>query len=216
MKPTHIALAIGALALCGAGAYAATRGRADDPEPEETYISTPHEDFSVMTQIIANPDANVQAFLNTIAQAEGTAHAADPYRVCYAYKHTIADFSDHPAVTGEWKGEPLSAKMCLAAGHAPGCVSSAAGKYQIIKPTWLGLKAALGLPDFSPASQDAAAIELLRRRGALAKIQAGDIEGACAAARKEWASFPAAGYSQGERTVAWMVDRFTQAGGTLA
>lgn len=159
---------------------------------------------------------NTAALLETIKRCEGTAGQPDPYRVCYAYRHTIRDLRDHPAITGEWRGEALPDDMCRAAGFGAGCVSTAAGAYQIIKPTWTRLKGRLGLPDFGPASQDAAAIQLLRERGALAKIERGDLAGAIAAARKEWASLPGAGYGQGERTMAWVQARYIEAGGALA
>jgi len=177
--------------------------------------------YEVQNQLTDMPQlpqasSNIAAMLETIAQAEGTAGRGDPYRVCYAYAHTIASFADHPAITGEWRGERLSDSMCAGAGLGPGCVSTAAGKYQIIKPTWLSLKKKLGLPDFSPASQDAAAIELLRQRGALGPLERGDFVGAVKAARKEWASLPGAGYRQGERSLAWLETRFTNAGGIVA
>ena len=161
-------------------------------------------------------NANIRAFLHAIARAEGTAQAADPYRVCYAYKHTIQSFADHPANTGEWKGEPLSAKMCKAAGLGPGCVSTAAGKYQIIRGTWNSLKKRLKLADFSPASQDAAAIELLRQAGALEHAEQGRIADAVKAARRTWASLPGAGYEQPERSLQWVTAQYTAAGGVLA
>ncbi|MES2249212.1 MAG: glycoside hydrolase family 104 protein [Pseudomonadota bacterium] len=146
-------------------------------------------------------DANVGAFLGTIKQCEGTANAPDPYRVCYAYRHTVQDLSDHPAVTGEWRGEPLSAAMCANAGLGPGCVSTAAGAYQIIRPTWLRLKAKLRLPDFGPASQDAAAAELLRERGATARLAVGDLAGAVRKASAEWASLPGSTAGQGGKSM---------------
>lgn len=159
---------------------------------------------------------NLAAFLHAIARAEGTANQADPYRVCFGYKFTIADYADHPASLGVWKGEPLSAAMCKAAGFGQGCVSTAAGKYQIVKPTWQRLKTKLKLRDFSPASQDAAATELLRETGALELAQRGEVREAAFAARRTWASLPGAGYDQPERTVAWLQNQFTSAGGTLA
>ena len=76
---------------------------------------------------------NLQAFLATIRHSEGTDRAADPYRVVYSYNHTIVNLSDHPAVTGEWKGAPLDNLGPLYVGK----ISTAAGAYQIIKPTWL-------------------------------------------------------------------------------
>jgi len=159
---------------------------------------------------------NMRAFLSAIARAEGTDRAADPYRVCYGYKHTIFSLQDHPAVTGEWKGEPLSAAMCAAAGVSAGCVSTAAGRYQIKKATWLEAKRALGLKDFSKASQDKAAAYLIDRRGATDEVEAGNIERAVALCAKEWASLPGAGYGQPVKTMAAIVAAYKAAGGAVA
>ena len=161
-------------------------------------------------------DANVRAFLQTIAKSEGTANSADPYRVCFGLKHTIADMSDHPAVTGEWKGEKLSDYLCQKAGYGPGCVSTAAGKYQITKPTWLKLKSQLKLHDFGPESQDAAAVELLNETGALESIKAGYLTLAISKAKRTWASLPGAGYGQPERSMNFLTGEFVNAGGRLA
>lgn len=152
--------------------------------------------------------ANVTAWLATIKQSEG-----GDYTTCYGYRHTIQDLSDHPTVTGEWPGEKLSDSMCAAAGFGPGCKSTAAGAYQIIKPTWLKLRDSLGLPDFSPASQDAAAMELTRQRGALAAVKAGDLATAVARCRNEWASLPGNYARQGQRSIDQLTAWFAGAGG---
>jgi lysozyme len=159
---------------------------------------------------------NLAAFLNMIAFAEGTLKAADPYRVCFGYKHTIASFADHPAVTREWMGERLPDAICRGAGMQPGCVSTAAGKYQIIRPTWVACKRALKLTDFSPASQDAAATQLITQRGALEDIKMGRIAKAIEKVRSEWASLPGAGYAQPERSIAALTAAFVKAGGNVA
>lgn len=164
----------------------------------------------------AMSDQNTAAFLAMIRNAEGTDRRPDPYRVCYGYAHTIADLSDHPAVTGEWRGEKLPDAICSGAGLGPGCVSTAAGAYQLIRPTWLDVKRKLGLTDFSAASQDAAAVYLIKRRGALDDVQAGRLGDAIAKVAREWASLPGAGYGQPERRLAGLSDAFTRAGGVLA
>jgi len=174
-----------------------------------------------ITQAPANVDAdtaarNVSAFLAMLQRAEGTAGQYDPYRVCYGYSHTIADLSDHPAVTGEWRGVQLSDSMCALAGFGPGCVSSAAGAYQLIKGTWLSVRNALGLPDFSAESQDAAAVELIRRRGALEDVKAGRLTTAVGKCRNEWASLPGNYAKQGQRSVDTLAGWYSQAGGTIA
>lgn len=161
-------------------------------------------------------DINTTAFLAMIASSEGTERQADPYRVCYGYSHTIRDLSDHPAVTGEWMGAKLPDSMCAGAGLKPGCVSTAAGRYQMTKPTWLMAKRALGLGDFSAASQDAAAVYLIRKRGAIDDVQAGRVADAVAKCRLEWASLPGAGYGQPERRLSTLVAAFRDAGGVLA
>lgn len=159
--------------------------------------------------------ANLRAFLDMIQFAEGTAGQPDPYRVCYAYRHTISNLGEHPAVSGEWRGERLPDAMCAGAGLGAGCVSTAAGAYQIIKPTWLSVRSALNLADFGPASQDAAAVELIRQRGALNDVYAGRVADAVRKVAKTWASLPGAGYAQPERKLATLVDAYRAAGGTF-
>lgn len=161
-------------------------------------------------------DTNTRAFLAMISHAEGTDLRSDPYRVCFGYRHTIEDLSDHPAVTREWLGEKLPDAVCLAAGQKPGCVSTAAGRYQLIRPTWLACKRALGLADFSPKSQDDAALYLIKKRGALDDVKRGRVADAVAKVRSEWASLPGAGYGQPERQLAQLTEAYVLAGGNLA
>ncbi len=159
---------------------------------------------------------NIAAFLQLLKQSEGTASSGDPYAVTYGYGHTIQNFSDHPAITGEWTGKVLPPEMCKNAGFGPGCKSTAAGAYQIIRPTWLTVKNALGLSDFSPSSQDAAAVELLRRRGALEDVKAGRIAAAIQKSRNEWASLPGNYAGQGQHHINTLLGWFETAGGTFA
>lgn len=160
--------------------------------------------------------ANIAAFLGMIRQAERTADALNPYAVCYGYRHTITDFSEHPAITGEWRGERLPDAMCINAGFGPGCVSTAAGAYQIIRPTWVKVRDALGLVGFGAANQDAAAVELIRRRAALEDVKAGRIAAAINKCRNEWASLPGNYAKQGQRSVSTLVAWYEQNGGTIA
>jgi lysozyme len=147
-----------------------------------------------------------------IRHSEGTDRAPDPYRVCYGYQHTIVDLSDHPAVTGEWHGESL-------AGLGPaytGKVSTAAGAYQIIAPTWRVCKSILHLPDFTGPSQDAAALELIREADALDPVNNGLLAIAIARCRDIWASLPGGSSGQPERTLAMLTQTYTGAGGAVA
>jgi muramidase (phage lysozyme) len=68
--------------------------------------------------------------------------------------------------------------------------STAAGAFQITHPTWTETSNALGLTDFSPQSQRLAATHLMRKLGVVAKLQAGDVEGAIYAAGRRWQVFP--------------------------
>lgn len=163
---------------------------------------------------------NQLAFIACIGFSEGTDSAPDPYRVCYGYKHTIKDLSEHPAVSGEWMGERLPDAMCEGAGMAPGCVSTAAGRGQLIKPTWMRARNALRLVGFGPDSQNAAIMYLVEHdaeAGALADIEAGRVMSAIAKCRKIWASFPGAGYAgQPERKMSALLAAYERAGGIRA
>jgi lysozyme len=183
--------------------------------------------FTEQPAIEVPPDQagqNIAAFLGMIRQAEGTAASPDPYAVCYGYRHTIQDFSNHPSVTAqdksrlpvtnEWRGERLPDDMCRNAGFGPGCVSSAAGAYQIIRPTWLKAQAALNLPDFGPESQDAAAVYLIERRHALEDVKAGRLAAAVDKCRNEWASLPGNYAKQGQRDLSTLAAWYQQHGGT--
>ncbi|MFY9477177.1 MAG: glycoside hydrolase family 104 protein [Aquabacterium sp.] len=155
---------------------------------------------------------NVRAWLAMIKKAEGTDQRGDPYRVCYGYRYTIQSFADHPAITGEWRGEDISS---LGPAYV-GKVSTAAGAYQIRKGTWLECQRALSLTDFSPASQDAAAVFLTKRRGALQAVEAGDIVSAIRLCRNEWASLPGGDSGQPQRKQAELMAAYQAAGGYLA
>ena len=145
---------------------------------------------------------NRTAFLTTIAYAEGTA-GPDGYRMLFGGS-LFTDFSDHPRKV-----------ITLPSGNRT-ISSSAAGRYQILKRTWDDVRRVIDLPDFTPASQDLAAIELIRRRGALALVDAGKFAEAVDKCKKEWASLPGAGYGQPEKKLADLSKVFQDAGGILA
>lgn len=159
---------------------------------------------------------NQAAFLALIRYSEGTAIAADPYRVCYGYKHTILDLSDHPYFTGEWKGETLPDHMCTAVGLQPGCKSTAAGAYQITHTTWARIKAKLRLSSFNDQAQDDAALDDIGSVGGIALINTGRVPEAVQVCRQIWASLPGNSAGQPQRTMADLLDHFSGAGGELA
>lgn len=163
---------------------------------------------------------NVNAFLTVLRTGESE-NTDNAYRRLFSLsgaKYWDGTFADHPAYLG-WKGTPLTRQMCINAGFSSGvCYSNAAGAYQFISTTWKGLKDSLGLPDFSPAAQDTAAIELLRRLGALEYIKRGDPITAAMLATSQrggWASMPGDSAGQGGLSQAQVQQIFANAGGVV-
>lgn len=76
--------------------------------------------------------------------------------------------------------------------------STAAGAYQIIWPTWQSLCKEYDFSDFSPESQDEAAVALIAGRHALDDVIAGRLADAVEKCSAEWASLP--GSKAGQRT----------------
>lgn len=97
----------------------------------------------------------------------------------------------------------------------PGLWSTAAGRYQILERTYDAYKELLGLEDFSPVSQDAIAMQMIRETGALPLIDAGDLVAAIAHVAHLWASLPNAGYNQHQNKYAVLQADFVTAGGKL-
>lgn len=96
------------------------------------------------------------------------------------------------------------------------CNSTAAGRYQLLKRYAFAYTKLLSLPDFSPASQDAIAIQQIKERKALPLIEAGKIPEAIAACSNIWASLPGAGYGQHENELDKLIAAYVAAGGVLA
>ncbi|WP_354682653.1 glycoside hydrolase family 104 protein [Cupriavidus necator] len=145
--------------------------------------------------------SNRAAFLLMIRSAEGTA-GANGYRTLFG-GGLFESYADHPrqVVTALSNGKPIS--------------SSAAGAYQILRRTWDSIAPRLGLTDFSPASQDAAALQLIRDAGALGDVDAGRFALAVRKVRKIWASMPGAGYGQPEVELNRLQAAYEAAGGVV-
>jgi len=152
-----------------------------------TRSTTPQEDANAkLVRIKRNKDqrlqdmrehlrnANVQAFLKAIADAEGGGYdfkygavkgrKNDPWR--------FTDYSTHP-------------------GPGSGGVTTASGMYQVNKITWQDHgERRMGLTDFTPETQDLIAVSMLQGRGVIDKIKDGDIEAGVSQASKQWAALP--------------------------
>ena len=171
----------------------------------------------------------VLAFLDLIAEAEGTSWSAvtknDGYDIIVNgvdQHEVITDYSAHPFATGRapifvspalyYAKVGLVNKMELA-DQPPrlaraAIYSTAAGRYQIILPTWAYLTLRAGLSDFTPLSQDKAAIMLLAQRDAMTPITTGDVEVAIDRVSAIWASFPGNDYRQPGVTKEWLLSRY--------
>ena len=92
---------------------------------------------------------NAQRWLNAISASEGTMRGGKRgYNIMFG-GGTFDDYSRHPDTVI----------------HGGRLSSAAAGAYQFMPGTYGTVKKDLKLPDFSPSSQDQAALELIRRRG---------------------------------------------------
>lgn len=158
---------------------------------------------------------NVAAFLRMIRTAEGTA-GPDGYRTLFG-GGLFAGFEDHPRIARQFTDRAGRTLWTTAAGaYQFMAASPLPGGGSTRVDTWGELQRRLGLPDFSPASQDAAAVELIRQAGALYDVRAGRFESAVGKVRRIWASMPGAGYAQAERSMASLQSAYTAAGGALA
>lgn len=140
-----------------------------------------------------------KALLNTIAWAEGTAQ--NPLTKCDGYDVIVSgpegpevftDFAHHPF----WNRRP---KLVRQNPHP--LYSTAAGRYQLLYRYWVPYKASLGLLDYSPASQDAVALQQAKECGGLALLEKGSIADALKQCGTIWASLPESPYGQPTRTM---------------
>lgn len=150
--------------------------------------------------------SNLDAFLSMIAHSEGTAEIGDRGYNCLvgstpAKPVLFPSYADHPRIRVQLR---------------PDLWSTAAGRYQILARYYDAYKDRLALNDFSPASQDAIAIEMIREQHALPDILAGRFDAAVVKVANIWASLPGAGYGQHENRMADLRAAFTRNGGQLA
>ncbi|MES2587025.1 MAG: glycoside hydrolase family 104 protein [Pseudomonadota bacterium] len=136
-----------------------------------------------------------------IGVSEGTS-------TCKATKHdgydvivgggTFTDFSNHPHILVK-----LNDRLS----------STAAGRYQLLGKYFDAYKVQLSLHDFSPASQDAIALQQIKECHALEDIEAGRFTSAVQRCAHIWASLPGANYGQHENKIEALKTAYTNAGG---
>ena len=147
---------------------------------------------------------NEKAYLDMLAWSEGTSRVTgsdNGYNVLVGGT-LFQGYADHPRK--------------LVDLPRLGIKSSAAGRYQLLAKYFDSYKRQLGLKDFSPASQDAIALQQIRERNAINDVRAGHIKDAIAKCSNIWASLPGAGYGQHENKLQDLLNAYTKAGGVLA
>lgn len=143
-------------------------------------------------------------FLALIRFSEGTSTSSltknDGYDVIVTGvdgPEIFTDYTDHPFIDRPAK---------LVNNH--GLKSTASGGYQFLCTIWKSYQGLLRLPDFSPSSQDAAAVQILRERKALPLIEAGSISGAITRCSNIWASLPGNNYGQNPHSMEKLLARW--------
>lgn len=123
-------------------------------------------------------NANRKAFLDMIAFSEGTAgHGDNGYNVIVG-GHLFQGYKDHPRILVKLN---------------PTLSSTAAGRYQLLARYYDAYKKMLKLPDFSPDSQDAIALQQIKECRALNDIDAGRFDEAVSKVRPHMGEPPRGG-----------------------
>lgn len=160
-------------------------------------------------------NSNVQAFMALIRKPESNGI----YNVLYG-GGTFSDYSQHPQVRVPF----YNPKRAPNGDGSPNDYSTAAGAYQINYPTWLLIQSLAALEkipllDFSPASQDIAAVLLLKMNGALPLVLYGHFKEALYEASGGangllgWASLPGSTSGQHQISLATAQQIYAAAGG---
>lgn len=126
----------------------------------------------------------MEKFLKLITFTEGTDRDKTPYNELFGFKN-FEGYAAHPNI------------KIVSHNYS----STAAGRYQILYKTWLGLKRKFPDADFSQEWQDKFAIELIKQVGAYYDIMNGKFEDAIRKCNKIWASLPESPYGQPTRTM---------------
>jgi muramidase (phage lysozyme) len=148
---------------------------------------------------------NRHAFLDTIAWAE-----IGPRLLALSdngYNIMVGSTPDHLLLFHDYSTHPRTLNVALA--------STAAGRYQLLYRYFVAYQHILKLPDFSPASQDAIALQQLKECDALEAVDAGRFDEAVARCAHIWASFPGNQYKQHPKPLADLRAAYLAAGGLL-
>lgn len=141
---------------------------------------------------------NEQAFLTMLGISEGTVNC--PLTQDRGYDVLVGgtiftNYADHP-------------RILVNLGN--GLESTAAGRYQILERYYDAYKISLKLPDFSPASQDAIALQMISECNAIGDINSGDITAAITKCSSRWASLPNSPYGQHTNDLQTLIEAYTE------
>lgn len=118
-------------------------------------------DTSDLNNLVDDP--NVRQYLEVLSKAEGTAsYANSGYNTMFGGDQ-FYDSSDHPRQLKDFTQTDGTKNK-----------TSAAGRYQFTSSSWDDAAKALNLTDFSPRSQDLAALFLIQRAGQLENVTNGN------------------------------------------
>lgn len=150
-----------------------------------------------LEEYLAN--TNVKAFLKAIRLGEGTVDDVGYRRIVGGELFT--DYSHHP-----------NKRVWIRRYNV---WSTAAGAYQIIYSTWHGLVDKYKFADFTPHSQDLAAVGLIVGRKAIYDVLSGNIHAAILKCGWEWASLPGALTTQRKEPIENVLKVYTENGGIM-
>ena len=153
----------------------------------------------VVTPPMAQAMVNRQAFLTLVATSEGTAGIGDQGYNALFGGLTFVGYTDHP------RKATYIPRLKI--------YTTAAGRYQVLEHVYDSYKKTLGLPDFSPASQDKIALQLIKEREALDDVDAGRILPAMRKCSNIWASFIGNNYGQPKTPIPLLTAAYSKAGG---
>lgn len=148
---------------------------------------------------------NLKAFLDMIAWSEIGPELLS--KSDNGYNVLVGSTPSHPLLFDSYADHPRVYNEKLD--------STAAGRYQILKRFFDVYKVRLNLPDFSPDSQDAIALQMIKECRALDLINAGNVIAGIIRTASRWASMPGNTYQQHQHDIQDLVEAYKQAGGKL-
>lgn len=148
---------------------------------------------------------NRTAFLDMLAYSEiGSALLAASDN---GYNVLVGSTLMHPLIFTSYNAHPNVLNHTLN--------STAAGRYQIIHPTYAAFCGKYGFTDFTPSTQDKMALDLIYGRDALQSVDSGDFADAIQKCSAEWASLPGSTSGQHQNSLSDLQAIYISKGGTV-